>query len=161
MSFLLPCVDQKDADAAQKKKPVFWRLPSSNGPSGPRRECGVNSERSGELRTAAAAAFRSATARRAALSAEMGRLCRPRAFESPKGGAALWAAEPKKEAPAKQVLLFWRRHPDLNRGIRVLQTLALPLGYVAACSDSLCRLKHEYFQCFQDFLLPYYTKLLR
>jgi hypothetical protein len=27
---------------------------------------------------------------------------------------------------------FWRRHPDLNRGIRVLQTHALPLGYVAA-----------------------------
>ena len=27
--------------------------------------------------------------------------------------------------------LFWRRHPDLNRGIKVLQTSALPLGYVA------------------------------
>ena len=26
---------------------------------------------------------------------------------------------------------FWRRHPDLNRGIGVLQTPALPLGYVA------------------------------
>ena len=26
---------------------------------------------------------------------------------------------------------FWRRHPDLNRGIRVLQTHALPLGYSA------------------------------
>ena len=26
---------------------------------------------------------------------------------------------------------FWRRHPDLNRGIRVLQTRALPLGYDA------------------------------
>ena len=25
----------------------------------------------------------------------------------------------------------WRRHPDLNRGIKVLQTLALPLGYSA------------------------------
>ena len=25
----------------------------------------------------------------------------------------------------------WRRHPDLNWGIRVLQTLALPLGYSA------------------------------
>ena len=25
----------------------------------------------------------------------------------------------------------WRRHPDLNRGVRVLQTLALPLGYSA------------------------------
>ena len=27
--------------------------------------------------------------------------------------------------------VFWRRHPDLNRGIKVLQTLALPLGYSA------------------------------
>ena len=26
---------------------------------------------------------------------------------------------------------FWRRHPDLNWGIKVLQTSALPLGYVA------------------------------
>ena len=26
---------------------------------------------------------------------------------------------------------LWRRHPDLNRGVRVLQTLALPLGYGA------------------------------
>ena len=25
----------------------------------------------------------------------------------------------------------WRRHPDLNRGIKVLQTFALPLGYSA------------------------------
>lgn len=25
----------------------------------------------------------------------------------------------------------WRRHPDLNRGIKVLQTSALPLGYDA------------------------------
>ena len=27
--------------------------------------------------------------------------------------------------------LFWRRHPDLNWGIKVLQTSALPLGYGA------------------------------
>jgi hypothetical protein len=26
---------------------------------------------------------------------------------------------------------LWRRHPDLNRGITVLQTAALPLGYAA------------------------------
>ncbi len=26
---------------------------------------------------------------------------------------------------------IWRRHPDLNWGIRILQTLALPLGYGA------------------------------
>ena len=29
------------------------------------------------------------------------------------------------------MLFLWRRHPDLNWGIRVLQTRALPLGYVA------------------------------
>ena len=28
-------------------------------------------------------------------------------------------------------LFTWRRHPDLNRGIGVLQTRALPLGYDA------------------------------
>ena len=33
--------------------------------------------------------------------------------------------------PVEICRLHWRRHPDLNRGIRVLQTLALPLGYVA------------------------------
>ena len=29
---------------------------------------------------------------------------------------------------------LWRRHPESNRGIRVLQTRALPLGYVAIWS---------------------------
>ena len=36
-----------------------------------------------------------------------------------------------KKALVKDQCFFWRRHPDLNRGIRVLQTHALPLGYVA------------------------------
>ena len=27
--------------------------------------------------------------------------------------------------------MIWRRHPDLNRGMAVLQTAALPLGYAA------------------------------
>ena len=31
----------------------------------------------------------------------------------------------------RSAFCFWRRHPDLNRGIRVLQTRALPLGYGA------------------------------
>ena len=31
-----------------------------------------------------------------------------------------------------QHLPYWRRHPDLNWGIKVLQTSALPLGYVAS-----------------------------
>ena len=30
--------------------------------------------------------------------------------------------------------IFWRRHPDLNWGIKVLQTSALPLGYGAILS---------------------------
>ncbi len=34
-----------------------------------------------------------------------------------------------RELPSAAV--FWRRHPDLNWGIRVLQTHALPLGYGA------------------------------
>ena len=34
---------------------------------------------------------------------------------------------------------LWRRHPDLNRGIRVLQTHALPLGYVAMDEKSVLR----------------------
>jgi hypothetical protein len=33
---------------------------------------------------------------------------------------------------AKAGEVRWRRHPDLNRGITVLQTAALPLGYAAA-----------------------------
>ena len=40
---------------------------------------------------------------------------------------------------------IWRYHPDLNRGMRVLQTLALPLGYVTVwkkeqnhCSFFIC-----------------------
>ena len=31
---------------------------------------------------------------------------------------------------------FWRRHPESNWGIRVLQTRALPLGYVAVSYQS-------------------------
>ena len=32
---------------------------------------------------------------------------------------------------------FWRRHPDLNWGIEVLQTSALPLGYGAVLNCTL------------------------
>jgi hypothetical protein len=31
----------------------------------------------------------------------------------------------------------WRCRPDLNRGIRVLQTLALPLGHGTDCCDAV------------------------
>ena len=37
----------------------------------------------------------------------------------------------KEKPPHTAEVSFWRRHPDLNRGIKVLQTHALPLGYVA------------------------------
>ena len=40
---------------------------------------------------------------------------------------------PRKEKrhPEMGCRFPWRRHPDLNWGMRVLQTLALPLGYGA------------------------------
>ena len=31
------------------------------------------------------------------------------------------------------VVIKWRYHPDSNRGIKVLQTFALPLGYGTVC----------------------------
>ena len=37
----------------------------------------------------------------------------------------------KKSNPFGLLFSFWRRHPDLNWGITVLQTVALPLGYDA------------------------------
>ena len=36
-----------------------------------------------------------------------------------------------KRAETEDLSSLWRRHPESNRGIRVLQTRALPLGYVA------------------------------
>ena len=46
--------------------------------------------------------------------------------------------EPSRSAWKAEVLplnytriSIWRRHPDLNWGIKVLQTSALPLGYAA------------------------------
>ena len=41
----------------------------------------------------------------------------------------------KKNNPKNLLFLgLWRRHPDLNWGIKVLQTSALPLGYGAVCA---------------------------
>ncbi len=37
----------------------------------------------------------------------------------------------KNKGLRKKSFIFWRRHPDLNWGIGVLQTRALPLGYGA------------------------------
>ena len=52
----------------------------------------------------------------------------------------------KKSSFVYQKRIFcWRRHPDLNRGMRVLQTLALPLGYSAAKLLVSSVLYHNYF----------------
>ena len=45
----------------------------------------------------------------------------------------------------------WRRHPDLNRGIKVLQTFALPLGYDA--------IKIKLKKCGADFSMERETRL--
>ena len=37
----------------------------------------------------------------------------------------------RKKTDSRLEPVFWRRHPDLNWGIKVLQTSALPLGYGA------------------------------
>ena len=37
---------------------------------------------------------------------------------------------------------FWRRHPDSNWGVKILQTFALPLGYDAICRKKNFRVKN-------------------
>ena len=46
----------------------------------------------------------------------------------------------KKRDAATASLNKWRCHPDLNWGIKVLQTFALPLGYGTILIDRSCRL---------------------
>ncbi len=36
-----------------------------------------------------------------------------------------------KKSKSKDLLFSWRHHPDLNWGIKLLQSSALPLGYGA------------------------------
>ena len=54
----------------------------------------------------------------------------------------------KNSAHEIRCRVFWRRHPDLNRGIKVLQTLALPLGYSAVYFAGLCKIKEKTVQIF-------------
>ncbi len=49
----------------------------------------------------------------------------------------------RKEDIGKPMPFVWRRHPDLNRGVRVLQTLALPLGYGAKKNSAELCLERE------------------
>ena len=47
--------------------------------------------------------------------------------------AFFYISPTQKQNRRYTAVLFWRRHPDLNWGIKVLQTSALPLGYGAIC----------------------------
>ena len=58
-----------------------------------------------------------------------GRLCRPRALKSRRAETAFGGRSPKQKDILSDVLLFWRCHPDLNWGVELLQSSALPLGY--------------------------------
>ena len=42
--------------------------------------------------------------------------------------------ESRKKQATLSVACFWRRHPDLNWGMKLLQSFALPLGYSAILS---------------------------
>ena len=53
-------------------------------------------------------------------------LCQAGDFKSPAS-----AVPPLRRLPLRRRMKVWRRRPDSNRRIRVLQTLALPLGHVA------------------------------
>ena len=43
---------------------------------------------------------------------------------------------PDLSSGASKAIFFWRHHPESNRGIKVLQTSALPLGYGAVNGNS-------------------------
>ena len=94
-------IDFSDLQQRFKKvtQPAFWRLARV------RRKFGA-AKGGGELRTAAVTAVRSATARRAALSAEMGRLCRPRAFQWRRVARANGPRDPKRKTHLQRVFLF-------------------------------------------------------
>ena len=53
---------------------------------------------------------------------------RPTRFTAPRGA---FVCTKKRRSKAYFAPAWWRRHPESNRGMRILQTLALPLGYVA------------------------------
>ena len=52
----------------------------------------------------------------------------------------------KQKETAILPFLFWRHHPDLNRGIKLLQSSALPLGYGALCKKT----QNFYYASFVD-----------
>jgi hypothetical protein len=60
--------------------------------------------------------------------------------------------------------IFWRRHPESNWGIKVLQTSALPLGYVAKIMERKARLELATPTlarwCSTTELFPHFIKIL-
>ena len=50
---------------------------------------------------------------------------------SERSDSALTGPKQKNTPLTQDAFLFWRRHPESDRGIKVLQTSALPLGYGA------------------------------
>ncbi len=52
-------------------------------------------------------------------------------------------SSPYVESSTSKELNNWRRHPDSNWGMKVLQTSALPLGYVAI-NYILCHLNKNW-----------------
>ena len=76
----------------------------------------------------------------------------PRAFSSPKGGASLQAAEPKKEAPAWQVLLFWSWKRDSNTRPADYESAALPTELF----QPMARARHSRERLHNRFNIAYF-----
>ena len=56
---------------------------------------------------------------------------------NPRGNCAVRVLLLIKNGTSENSLVpFWRHHPDLNRGIKLLQSSALPLGYGALCKKT-------------------------
>ena len=55
-------------------------------------------------------------------------------------------------------VLYWRRRPDSDRSIKVLQTFALPLGYVANGAGDEARTRYLHLGKVALYQLSYYRK---
>ena len=55
--------------------------------------------------------------------------------------SAGYRAKNKTDNTFEEYCRFWRHHPESNRGIKVLQTSALPLGYGAKKMERVTRLE--------------------
>jgi hypothetical protein len=76
-----------------------------------------------------------------------------RSFEIASGIVVILKDNAKNRLSESDSLFFWRRHPDLNWGVRVLQTLALPLGHGAAATLIIISNKKTIVNRIWEFLL--------